>query len=300
MTANDEPHSALYLNATRDLWWNDDFLALIAARTKLGDAKRVLDCGAGQGHWTRIVARYAAADAQVVGLEYESAWVDKARAQTNSPRITFQQGDATKLPFEDGSFDVVTCQTLLIHLREPAAAVREMVRVLRRGGRLLLCEPNNIAEGLARLCVTPNFDLEDAIAWVRLEVTCEKGKHALGLGYNSLGEGLVGLMDPALVDDVHVWNNDKCQVFAPSENAAERARREEIVDERRLLAGDGFTWSKEETLRYWRAGGGAEGDFEPLLVRARRAWAQRIDALERGELSQNGGGLFYVVSARKK
>lgn len=296
----DAPHSALYLNDTRDLWWNDDFLALIAARTQLGEARRVLDCGAGQGHWTRIVARFAANDAHVVGLEYEAEWVERARAQTRSDRITFQQGDATSLPFDDGSFDVVTCQTLLIHLRDPAAAVREMVRVLRRGGRLLLCEPNNLAEGLARLCVTPSFDLEDALAWVRLEATCEKGKHALGLGYNSLGEGLVGLLDPALVDDVNVWNNDKCQVFAPSESPGERARREEILDERRLLAEGGFTWSKAETLRYWIAGGGNEGELEGLLAQARRAWTRRVDALERGELSQNGGGLFYVVSARKR
>ncbi|MCC7070563.1 MAG: class I SAM-dependent methyltransferase [Deltaproteobacteria bacterium] len=293
-----EPHSARYLNDTRDLWWNEDFLALIAARTGLAHAARVLDCGAGLGHWTRTVARLAP-HAELTGLEREPAWVARASADA-PPRVSFLAGDVYALPFADGAFDVVTCQTLLIHLRDPRAAVREMVRVLRADGRLLLCEPNNLAEGVARLCVLPSFDLEDALAWLRLEATCEKGKHALGLGYNSLGEGLVELLDPSLVDDVSVWNNDKCTVFAPGESAAQRAARAEIADELRMLADDGFTWSREETLRYFRAGGGRDEDFAPLLARTRRAWAQRIEALARGTLSQNGGGMFYVASARKR
>lgn len=293
-----EPHSARYLNDTRDLWWNADYLALIAARTGLGEATRVLDCGAGLGHWTRTVARLAK-NADVIGLEREPAWV--ARASAGAPaRVSFCQGDVQALPFADGSFDVVTCQTLLIHLREPRSAVREMVRVLRRGGRLLLCEPNNLAEGVARLCVLPSFDLDDVVAWLRLEATCEKGKHALGLGYNSLGEGLVGLLDPDAVDEVAAWNNDLCMVFAPGESAAARAARPEIVEEQRMLADGGFTWARDEALRYFCAGGGRDDEFEPLLARARRAWACRIDALTRGTLSQNCGGLFYVVSARKR
>ena len=253
-----EPHSARYLNDTRDLWWNADYLALIAARTGLGEATRVLDCGAGLGHWTRTVARLAK-NADVIGLEREPAWV--ARASAGAPaRVSFCQGDVQALPFADGSFDVVTCQTLLIHLREPRSAVREMVRVLRRGGRLLLCEPNNLAEGVARLCVLPSFDL----------------------------------------DDVAAWNNDLCMVFAPGESAAARAARPEIVEEQRMLADGGFTWARDEALRYFCAGGGRDDEFEPLLARARRAWACRIDALTRGTLSQNCGGLFYVVSARKR
>ncbi len=292
-----EPHSARYLNDTRDLWWNRDFLELLATRTGLARAARVLDCGAGLGHWTRTVAGLAP-NAEVVGLEREPQWVERARSQA-PPRVSFVQGDVLALPFPDGSFDVVTCQTLLIHLADPRAALREMVRVLRPGGRVVACEPNNLAEGVARLCVEPTFDLDDVVAWLRLEATCEKGKHALGLGYNSLGEGLVALLDPELVDDVDVWNNDKCTVFPPGEDAVARAARPEIVDEQRLLA-DGFPWPHAETLRYFRAGGGRDDELEPLLARARRAWSRRIDALAHAALSQNGGSLFYVLSARKR
>jgi SAM-dependent methyltransferase len=298
MTEQEAPHSALYMSDGRDLWWNEDFLALIATRTNLASAKRVLDCGAGQGHWTRTIARLAP-NAEVIGIEREAEWVARASSMTTT-NVTYRQGDVNKLPFEDASFDVVTCQTLLIHVPDPRLVVREMTRVLRPGGRLVLCEPNNLAEGAARLAVTPDFDLEGALAWFRLEALCEKGKHALGLGYNSLGEGLVAFFDPALVDDVRVWNNDKCQVFLPQETGAQRATRTEIVDERRILAEGAVGWSKEETRRYFLAGGGNESEFDALVAKARDVWTRRLDALESGALSQNGGGLFYVATARKR
>ncbi len=304
MTEQEAPHSALYMSEGRDLWWNNDFLALIAARTNLASAKRVLDCGAGQGHWTRIIGRFLPRGAEVIGIEREAEWVARASAGAKTVgdgvTLSFRQGDVNALPFDANSFDLVTCQTLLIHLPDPRNVVREMVRVLRPGGRLLLCEPNNLAEGIARLAAKPDFDLEGAVAWFRLEATCEKGKHALGLGYNSHGEGLVAFFDPALVDDVRVWNNDKCQVFLPQESGAKRATRTEIIDERRILAEGAVGWSKEETRRYFLAGGGIESEFEALVTKARDTWKRRLDELEGGELSQNGGGLFYIATARKR
>ena len=296
------PHSALYLTDARDLWWNDDYLALVAARTGLASARRVLDCGCGVGHWTRTIARLLSPPAQIIGVDRENAWIERASApDARSPRPTiapsFQRADVHALPFADATFDVVTCQTLLIHVKDPAAVVKEMVRVLRPGGRLLIAEPNNLAESVARLAVTPEFSLEDAVASFRLEATCEKGKHAAGLGYNSLGEGLVGVLDPTAVDDVRVWNNDRCAVFAPGEA---RATRLELHDARRLLDSGALGWSKDETLRYFLSGGGAEADFEALWNAARRSSIARLEALERGTLSQNEGGLFYLLSARKR
>src|SRR5687768_16077116 len=124
------PHSALYMSDGRDLWWNEDFLALIASRVDLARATRVLDCGAGQGHWTRTIARFLPRGAEVIGIEREAEWVARASASTNAVgadvSLSFQQGDVNALPFDANSFDVVTCQTLLIHLPDPRTVVREM------------------------------------------------------------------------------------------------------------------------------------------------------------------------------
>ncbi|MDP2346008.1 MAG: methyltransferase domain-containing protein [Deltaproteobacteria bacterium] len=201
-----EPHSALYLTDARDLYWNSDFLALIATRTNLASARRVLDAGSGLGHWTRTIARLLSPGAEIIGIDREETWVEGARAgaAVDGVQMSFQQGDAQALPFQDATFDLVTCQTFLMHVRDPRAVVSEMVRVLRPGGRLLLAEPNNLPTSIGRFVVTPGFDLDTVIAQFKLEAVCEKGKHALGLGYSSLGEGIVGLVDPALVDDIHV------------------------------------------------------------------------------------------------
>ncbi len=296
--APEERHSALYLSDARDLWWNADFLALLAARAGLSKARRVLDVGAGLGHWTRTVARLSPG-AELVGLERDAGWVEQARAPSmQAPAaVSFLQGVAEAIPFDDGAFDVVTCQTLLIHVKDPRAVVREMLRVLAPGGRLLLAEPNNLAQTAARLVVEPGFDVDDLLATLKLEALCEKGKHALGLGYNSIGEGLAGLLDPGLVDDVQVFNNDKCVVFAPGED---HAARPEVVDQRRLLAAGPLGWPEDEARRYFVAGGGDPADFAPLCERARRAEERRLRALEDGALATNEGSLFYVLVARKR
>jgi SAM-dependent methyltransferase len=294
----DDGHSALYLTDARDLWWNQDFLALIGARLKLHQASRVLDVGAGHGHWTRAIAPLVAPGADVVGVERDPRWVERASAGPSvaGRGVRFIQGAAEALAFQDNVFDVVTCQTLLIHVKEPRAVVQEMLRVLAPGGVLLLVEPNNLAN-LANLVSRPDFDLDDLLAQFRLQAICEKGKHALGLGYNSLGEGLIELVDPAQVRDVAVWNNDRCTVFHPGMPGAGRV---ELTDERRLVDGDAVCWPRAETRRYFLAGGGVERDFEALWQRARAAVLHRLEAREQGALATNAGGLFYLLGARKR
>jgi ubiquinone/menaquinone biosynthesis C-methylase UbiE len=100
--------------------------------------------GAGHGHWTRTIARLVHPRADLVGLEREPAWVEEARkiASVEGRALSFVQGTAEALPFPDAHFDVVTCQTVLIHMKDPRHVVREMLRVLKPGGRLLLLEPN--------------------------------------------------------------------------------------------------------------------------------------------------------------
>jgi ubiquinone/menaquinone biosynthesis C-methylase UbiE len=118
------PHSALYLNDERDAWWNADFLALLAQRLGLDRhdtgtrVRDVLDVGCGKGHWTRTIARLLPVDARVIGVDREPEWIREATALEASlqvlPRLEFRVGDARALPFADASFDVVTCQTVLI------------------------------------------------------------------------------------------------------------------------------------------------------------------------------------------
>ncbi len=92
---------------------------------------RVLDVCTGPG----MLARGAAGrGATAVGLDFAEQAVAAARQRI--PETEFVQGDAQALPFEDESFDAVVCGYGIIHVPDPEAALAEMRRVLRAGGRV--------------------------------------------------------------------------------------------------------------------------------------------------------------------
>jgi SAM-dependent methyltransferase len=293
----DAPHSAHYLNDTRDLWWNPDFLALVATRADLHRVHRALDVGAGLGHWTRTIAAHLPRGAHITGLEREARWVQEATATAgttvNGVAVDFVQGDLLTLPWPDHSFDLVTCQTVLIHIGDVRAAIAEMVRVLRPGGVLLCAEPNNLGQCISSLVGDPHFNIDDVVALFRLQATCEKGKYALGLGYNSVGEHLVRFV-PDTVAVLGVWNNDRCTMFR---EGLDHSARPEVLDALRVND-DGFGWPREEAQRYYLAGGGTPEDFDADCARANRTLREHWQRTAQGA-GRNEGGLFYVLAARK-
>ncbi|KAK1753224.1 S-adenosyl-L-methionine-dependent methyltransferase [Echria macrotheca] len=100
---------------------------------------KILDIGCGPG---TISADFAALapEGSVVCFEISEAALATARttfASRDLYNADFVRGDATKLPFEDGSFDIVHAHQVLIHLPDPVAALREMRRVTKPGGGLV-------------------------------------------------------------------------------------------------------------------------------------------------------------------
>jgi ubiquinone/menaquinone biosynthesis C-methylase UbiE len=99
---------------------------------------RLLDVGCGPGSITRGLAERLA-PGQVIGIDTAEAVLRSAREEAAARGLTnleYHQGSVYELPFEDGSFDAVYAHQVLQHLREPARAVGEMLRVLRPGGLL--------------------------------------------------------------------------------------------------------------------------------------------------------------------
>src|SRR5947208_3943667 len=120
------PHSAQFLqSAARDYWWNLDHIEVWARRVGLERVGSVLDVGAGVGHWGRLLSNVLAPDATVVGIDREPRWVEEATANAAeaglAERFSYQLSTAEELPFEDESFDLATCQTLLIHVADAPA-----------------------------------------------------------------------------------------------------------------------------------------------------------------------------------
>lgn len=95
-----------------------------------GPDVRLLDVACGPGF---IAAAAAARGAMVTGLDFSSAMISEARRR--HPSITFREGDAEALPFDDAGFDAVVMNFGMLHLARPEAAMAEAHRVLRDGGR---------------------------------------------------------------------------------------------------------------------------------------------------------------------
>jgi SAM-dependent methyltransferase len=73
----------------------------------------------------------------VIGVDIAAPYVAFARSQYRRDNLTFEQGDAAKLPYQDGSFAGDTAQLVLNFVPDAAAALNEMKRVTMRGGRLV-------------------------------------------------------------------------------------------------------------------------------------------------------------------
>ena len=296
-----ESHSAEYFGDTRDYWWNDDFLELIAKRLAFDRVSDVLDVGCGVGHWGRVLARFLPRGALVRGVDRDPSWVEKAdlRAAALGLGVRFgsQVSVAEKLPFADASFDLVTCQTLLIHVPDPGAVIDEMIRVARPGCLILAAEPNNIAGALTFNSLTFYDPVDEIIARARLQLICERGKAALGEGANSIGELVPGLFGARRLEDIRVYLNDKANAFLPPyESPEQRAALEERADHENR---DFWIWSREDTRRYFLAGDGDHEQFDALWSIAVGESALFDKAIADRSYAAAGGTIGYLVSGRK-
>lgn len=123
-----------------------DGMARTLAAAAITPDMAVLDVACGPG----IVACAAAPLARhITGIDLTPAMIDQARERQRTAgldNITWQVGDATRLPFEDDRFDVVLTRYSFHHIPDPGAALREMTRVCRRGGRVVVIDATPTAE----------------------------------------------------------------------------------------------------------------------------------------------------------
>lgn len=300
MPKKEKPHSAEYFGDQRDFWWNPDFMALMAKRWKLSEARSILDAGCGIGHWGRVLSPFLSAEASLIGVDREPEWVKKAAATAEAKglsRFTYRQGNANALPFDDAQFDLVTCQTLLIHVPDPRATLQELARVLKPGGLLVLSEPNNLAGSLVRDSENFNGDIEVLMAAVRLQALCERGKAALGLGNNSVGDLLPGLLHAAGLEDLQVYLSDKATLTLPNQSTPGQAAA--LTQTEDWLARDFWIWEKTETESYFRAGGGTPAEFPKLWANAMDYGRRSFQAAKEQRLSAVQAGFQYLMSGRK-
>ena len=99
---------------------------------------KILDLGCGNGISARLLSQ---ADFDVVGTDISPLFLEEAQDWEN-PRLRYQVCDVMELPFESESFNIICSNELVEHLPDVEAALNEMIRVVCKGGRVVISGPN--------------------------------------------------------------------------------------------------------------------------------------------------------------
>jgi SAM-dependent methyltransferase len=108
-----------------------------------GPGERILEVGPGTGYYTLDVAEWVKPDGEVDILDLQSEMLDhtmRRAGERGLANVTPTRSDATSMPYEDGSFDAAYLVTVLGEIPDQDAALRELARVLKPGGRLVVGE----------------------------------------------------------------------------------------------------------------------------------------------------------------
>ncbi|MEZ4308105.1 MAG: methyltransferase domain-containing protein [Polyangiaceae bacterium] len=288
----------------RDTWWNADFLSLMAKRWRLADVQRVLDIGCGVGHWGRTLLPHMPDTTTIDGVDREASFAERASAKAAelglAGRARYRHATIESLPFDDGTFDFVTCQTVLMHVADVPTALAEIRRVLKPGGLFAACEPDNLAEAMTSHRGFPGTPWKDVLQLLDFQHTCYEGKRALGRGDSSIGDTLPGLLAEAGFTDLSVYQSDKCPWLVPPYQT-----RDQAIDLRQILEwidagicifGHG---SRAETEEVYLAGGGDPARFGPLFDLALESQQRWKAAVVAGKYHGGRAVTAYLVSGRK-
>src|SRR5579871_1722884 len=119
---------------------NQEALARIVEMAAAGPDDTVLDVACGPG---LLVCAFAKVVKHATGIDLTPAMLDQARElqrQQGVPNITWQQGDVSKLPYEDATFSIVSARFAFHHFLDPLTVLKEMRRVCRIGGRIVVAD----------------------------------------------------------------------------------------------------------------------------------------------------------------
>lgn len=293
-------HSESYFGDYRDFWWNPSFIELTAKRLGLNKYNSMLDVGCGQGHWTRILAPYLAPEAEITAVDSDARWYSKnfeleeVFVKSNNP-FQLTKGNALQLPFEDDQFDLVTCQTVLIHVPKPQQALEEMKRVLKPGGTLLCVEPNNIIQSLTKTSLTKNDSIDETLDHIKYRLIIEKGKKNMGQGDNSLGDLLPGMFAMAEMQNIEVRLSDKAIAMYPPYST-----KEQVATLKQWMTGSSWKSKTQKDIDFFSAAG---EEFMPFYFEYQDKYTRRdehlMGALQREQYHAAGGSLMYLVSGTK-
>ena len=298
MITTKKPHSDGQLTDIRNFWWNSDFIALMARRWELEQIHSMLDVGCGVGHWGQMLLPHLSKDAKLTGIDPEVEWVKEAKERALKRRVEskYLLGFAEKIPFPDESFDMVTCQTVLIHVKDVGIALKEMLRVLKSGGLLAVSEPNNSVSCLVFNNLNFNNPIDEILDLIRFHLTTARGKAKLQEGYNDFGDLIPYSFSNAGLKDIKVYLSDLADYFIPPYSTQREAA---VIATTGYPSNESWNMEKMRYKRYFLADSGTEDQFERCWQAVIRKTEIKIKGLKEKQYSTAGGEMLYLISGIK-
>jgi ubiquinone/menaquinone biosynthesis C-methylase UbiE len=115
----------------------DPYAQDLAQRVAKSKPHTILETAAGTGVVTAAIAETLSSSGTLIATDLNPAMLDVAKKAITKTAVTFQQADATALPFANESFDVVVCQFGVMFFPDKLQGYKEALRVLRKGGTFL-------------------------------------------------------------------------------------------------------------------------------------------------------------------
>ena len=140
-----------YFNDRADIW--DENIAekdtakleRMAERLGLKSGSGVLDVGTGTGIFLPFIQSKIGGEGRIVALDIAEEMLRKARAKSLNGNINYLQADIMDIPLDSEIFDSVVCYSSFPHFRDKLKALSEINRVMKNGGRLVICHTSSRA-----------------------------------------------------------------------------------------------------------------------------------------------------------
>ena len=209
-------------------------------RLRLVEGERLLDVGCGLGEAALALAHDLGETGEVVGLDTSAEMIRRARANADAARckLHFRVADACALDEPSGSFDAVRSERTLQWIADPLAAVNEMARVLRPGGRASLVDTDWST-------LTLDVGDEEITAHVRKAMRVEQNRPSnIGSRLHELARtaGLTPLATTAQTHTWTRWNPDESP--APDGCFSMESLADNLVDAGELTSDDRIDFVK--------------------------------------------------------
>lgn len=223
----DNPDIVYNLIGPRKFMWREDTLSMLASWIGLKPGMTVADIGCGLGYLGYSFWSHFGEGGMYVGLDQSASLIAQAQDMSQSwaknGKAIFVTGNALDIPIEDDSFDVVMGQTIVMHLPDPLAGVKEMLRILKPGGKIVCIEPHNINFQLSHTHSSLHeLSVEEKVLVYKVSAVIESVFIKHGVNRDSIGNYMPLLLQKGGAKNIDIRANDSVSFVVPHNYQGEK------------------------------------------------------------------------------